>query len=120
MMSASSWRFIASTHAWHGSFVHPRGPPPYTRTLIPSMTDDPRSLETKRLSVLPKYLTVAENEAILRRRFISPMPGQPAMSEVRRRAVVYHHDHRSFASHRVPVPFSTLLCPLPFIFDKRL
>ena len=32
--------------------------------------------------MLPKYLSIAENDAILRRRFTSPKPGAPAMSEV--------------------------------------
>ena len=50
---------------------------------LPVMPPPPLlSLQTKRLPVMTKYLTLEQAGLVLKRAFVSPVPGAPAMSEV--------------------------------------
>ena len=61
--------------------VWPDMPPPPGPAPPPPPLPPPR-LSVCRQPVLSKYLTLKEGEAILRRPFVSPVPGAPAQSDV--------------------------------------
>ncbi len=59
-----------------------------------------RPLQTQRAALLPRYLSIAKSEMVLKRAFVSPLAGAPAMSDVSAQATVNaaHHKHHAARS----------------------